>query len=46
AYEVIPSPVGAEIVIRDRACTPYWGWTPSARFGERGKYVWCELVAA
>ncbi|MGW1673621.1 ATP-binding protein [Streptomyces sp. NPDC002324] len=28
------------------ACTPHWGWMPSARFGERGKYVWCELAAA
>ncbi|WP_060884622.1 ATPase [Streptomyces caniscabiei] len=28
------------------ACTPCWGWMPSARFGERGKYVWCELAAA
>ncbi|MET8942130.1 ATP-binding protein [Streptomyces sp. NPDC004542] len=29
-----------------RACADYWGWRPSARFGDRGKYVWCELVAA
>ncbi|MGV9343323.1 ATP-binding protein [Streptomyces spiralis] len=28
------------------ACADYWGWRPSARFGDRGKYVWCELVAA
>ncbi|MGJ5827864.1 ATP-binding protein [Streptomyces ossamyceticus] len=28
------------------ACTRYWGWTPSARFGSPGKYVWCELSAA
>ncbi|MEU0048684.1 ATP-binding protein [Streptomyces sp. NPDC006309] len=28
------------------ACAQYWGWQPSARFGDRGKYVWCELVAA
>ncbi|WP_327345667.1 ATP-binding protein [Streptomyces europaeiscabiei] len=28
------------------ACATYWGWMPSARFGERGKYVWCELAAA
>ncbi|MFF7259632.1 ATP-binding protein [Streptomyces sp. NPDC008159] len=28
------------------ACTPYWGWMPSARFGSPGKYVWCELTAA
>ncbi|MFG2604372.1 ATP-binding protein [Streptomyces sp. NPDC048514] len=26
-----------------RACTEVWGWRPSARFGDRGKYVWCEL---
>ncbi|MEU6087769.1 ATP-binding protein [Streptomyces sp. NPDC047085] len=29
-----------------RACAEVWGWQPSARFGNRGKYVWCELVAA
>lgn len=23
-----------------------WGWKPLARFGDRGKYVWCELEAA
>ncbi|MGW3952738.1 ATP-binding protein [Streptomyces sp. NPDC004752] len=28
------------------ACADYWGWRPSARFGNRGKYVWCELAAA
>ncbi|MFJ8788120.1 ATP-binding protein [Streptomyces sp. NPDC102462] len=28
------------------ACADYWGWRPSARFGERGKYVWCELAVA
>ncbi|MFF7842123.1 ATP-binding protein [Streptomyces ossamyceticus] len=28
------------------ACTRYWGWMPSARFGSPGKYVWCELSAA
>ncbi|MER6529223.1 ATP-binding protein [Streptomyces sp. NPDC001508] len=26
------------------ACADYWGWRPSARCGERGKYVWCELA--
>ncbi|MEV7501807.1 ATP-binding protein [Streptomyces sp. NPDC093018] len=25
------------------ACADHWGWQPSARFGERGKFVWCEL---
>lgn len=29
-----------------RACTDVWGWQPSSRFGHRGKYVWCELMAA
>ncbi|MFI5683749.1 ATP-binding protein [Streptomyces sp. NPDC051636] len=29
-----------------RACAQYWGWQPSARFGDRGKYVWCELETA
>ncbi|MFF8730392.1 ATP-binding protein [Streptomyces sp. NPDC015171] len=28
------------------ACADHWGWQPSARFGDRGKYVWCELAAA
>ncbi|MGY4980429.1 ATP-binding protein [Streptomyces sp. 900105755] len=28
------------------ACADCWGWQPSARFGERGKYVWCELGVA
>jgi hypothetical protein len=28
------------------ACTPCWGWMPSAEFGERGTYVWCEPAAA
>ncbi|GGU74052.1 ATPase [Streptomyces filipinensis] len=29
-----------------RACAEYWGWQPAARFGDRGKYVWCELATA
>ncbi|MEU8028178.1 ATP-binding protein [Streptomyces sp. NPDC049099] len=29
-----------------KACSDYWGWQPTARFGDRGKYVWCELGAA
>ncbi|MGW3210389.1 ATP-binding protein [Streptomyces sp. NPDC001135] len=29
-----------------KACSEYWGWRPTARFGDRGKYVWCELGAA
>lgn len=29
-----------------QACADYWGWQPSARFGSRGKFVWCELEAA
>ncbi|MGW2744830.1 ATP-binding protein [Streptomyces sp. NPDC001450] len=29
-----------------RACADFWGWQPSARFGNRGKFVWCELGAA
>ncbi|MFD4598894.1 ATP-binding protein [Streptomyces sp. NPDC058464] len=28
------------------ACADGWGWQPSARFGERGKFVWCELGVA
>ncbi|KUL35608.1 ATP-binding protein [Streptomyces regalis] len=29
-----------------RACSDQWGWQPLSRFGNRGKYVWCELGAA
>ncbi|MEU8653237.1 ATP-binding protein [Streptomyces sp. NPDC048737] len=29
-----------------RACSEVWGWQPSAGAGNRGKYVWCELVTA
>ena len=29
-----------------RACSEQWGWQPLSRFGNRGKYVWCELGAA
>ncbi|MEW2161200.1 ATP-binding protein [Streptomyces sp. NPDC007189] len=29
-----------------KACADYWGWQPTARFGDRGKFVWCELAAA
>ncbi|MEU5096888.1 ATP-binding protein [Streptomyces sp. NPDC020996] len=29
-----------------RACSDLWGWQPLARDGNRGKYVWCDLVAA
>ncbi|MFD6325405.1 ATP-binding protein [Streptomyces sp. NPDC058442] len=29
-----------------RACADVWGWHPLSRFGNRGKYVWCELGAA
>lgn len=29
-----------------RACADVWGWQPLARNGNRGKYVWCELVAS
>ncbi|WP_282089958.1 ATP-binding protein [Streptomyces tendae] len=28
-----------------RACSDLWGWQPLSRFGNRGKYVWCELGA-
>lgn len=26
-----------------RACSDVWGGQPLSRFGNRGKYVWCEL---
>ena len=29
-----------------RACADVWGWQPLSRNGSRGKYVWCDLVAA
>lgn len=29
-----------------RACSDLWGWQPLSRFGNRGKYVWCELATA
>ncbi|MFJ4549615.1 ATP-binding protein [Streptomyces sp. NPDC088817] len=29
-----------------RACADLWGWQPLSREGNRGKYVWCDLVAA
>lgn len=29
-----------------RACADVWGWQPLTRAGNRGKVVWCELVAA
>ncbi|WP_329336003.1 ATP-binding protein [Streptomyces sp. NBC_00663] len=29
-----------------RASADVWGWQPLARNGHRGKYVWCDLVAA
>ncbi|MEU6379994.1 ATP-binding protein [Streptomyces sp. NPDC046909] len=28
-----------------RAHADLWGWQPLARNGNRGKYVWCDLVA-
>ncbi|MGW2525308.1 ATP-binding protein [Streptomyces sp. NPDC001617] len=28
------------------ACADHWGWQPSARFGSRGKYIWCDLAIA
>ncbi|WP_406469175.1 ATP-binding protein [Streptomyces hirsutus] len=27
-----------------RACSDLWGCQPLSRFGNRGKYVWCELA--
>ncbi|WP_210579114.1 ATP-binding protein [Streptomyces sp. GESEQ-4] len=29
-----------------RTCADVWGWQPLTRNGNRGKCVWCELVAA
>ncbi|MDQ0930925.1 ATP-binding protein [Streptomyces turgidiscabies] len=27
------------------ACADLWGWQPLSRFGNRGKFVWCELTS-
>ncbi|WP_328440467.1 ATP-binding protein [Streptomyces sp. NBC_00444] len=29
-----------------RACSDLWGWQPQSRYGNRGKYVWCDLAVA
>ncbi|MER7678789.1 ATP-binding protein [Streptomyces sp. NPDC096934] len=29
-----------------QACSDLWGWQPLSGFGNRGKYVWCELASA
>jgi anti-sigma regulatory factor (Ser/Thr protein kinase) len=29
-----------------RACSSRWGWHPLSRYGNGGKYVWCELAGA
>ncbi|MEU6140056.1 ATP-binding protein [Streptomyces sp. NPDC047081] len=26
-----------------RSCSDLWGWQPLSRFGNRGKYVWCDV---
>lgn len=48
----LPQPLGQTAELEEgrglalvRACADWWGWRPSARFRERGKYVWCELAA-
>ncbi|MFK0285835.1 ATP-binding protein [Streptomyces sp. NPDC090499] len=57
ADPVPPKPPGSLEAVKDLdeagrglrlvvACADCWGWQPSARFGERGKYVWCELGVA
>ncbi|MFK0158808.1 ATP-binding protein [Streptomyces sp. NPDC090493] len=57
ADPVPPEPPGSLEAVKDLdeagrglrlvvACADCWGWQPSARFGERGKYVWCELGVA
>jgi hypothetical protein len=28
-----------------RACSDAWGWQPLFRYGNQGKYVWCDLAA-
>ncbi|MFF7748016.1 ATP-binding protein [Streptomyces sp. NPDC007971] len=43
AGELVEAGRGLGLVV---ACADYWGWQPSARFGNRGKYVWCELTGA
>ncbi|MEU9345925.1 ATP-binding protein [Streptomyces sp. NPDC048278] len=54
ADPVPPEPPGAVPELREAgrglglvvACADGWGWQPSSRFGERGKFVWCELGVA
>ncbi|WP_210576714.1 ATP-binding protein [Streptomyces sp. GESEQ-4] len=29
-----------------RACSDLWGWQPQSRYGNRGKFIWCDLAAA
>ena len=29
-----------------RACADAWGWHPLSRYGNRGKFVWCDLAVA
>ncbi|GAA3830424.1 ATP-binding protein [Streptomyces coacervatus] len=28
------------------ACADNWGWQPATRFGDRGKFVWCDLAVS
>ncbi|MER5752265.1 ATP-binding protein [Streptomyces sp. NPDC002088] len=37
---------GGRGMVLARACADVWGWHPLSRFGNRGKYVWCELGVA
>lgn len=36
---------GGRGLVLVRSCSELWGWQPLTRFGNRGKYVWCELAA-
>lgn len=56
AWDASPEPPGVLERLTDveegrglalvQACSDLWGWQPLSRGGNRGKYVWCDLVAA
>ncbi|MET7455112.1 ATP-binding protein [Streptomyces sp. NPDC005574] len=45
-WEDLADAEGGRGIALTRACADVWGWQPLSRFGNRGKYVWCDLTAA
>ncbi|HET9380994.1 MAG TPA: ATP-binding protein [Streptomyces sp.] len=43
--QALPTGEGGRGLVLVRSCSKLWGWQPLSRFGNRGKYVWCELGA-